>query len=116
MDQVLNAPMIAEPLGLFDCCGVRDGAACAIGTTPEIARALGKTDIVTVKALQLATSNGWEIQSQGWHGNYFHTTRVAATKAYDEAGITDPRAQLSMIEVHESFTVRELVRSEEHTS
>ena len=57
---VLNAPMIAEPLGLFDCCGVSDGAACAIVTTPEIARALGKKDIVTVKALQLSVSNGVE--------------------------------------------------------
>src|SRR5690606_10535951 len=38
MDAVLNAPMVAEPLGLFDCCGVSDGAACAIVTTPEIAR------------------------------------------------------------------------------
>ena len=27
-DEALNAPMIAEPLGLFDCCGVSDGAAC----------------------------------------------------------------------------------------
>src|SRR3546814_14124766 len=52
MEQVLNAPMIAEPLGLFDCCGVSDGAACAIVTTPEIARRLGKKDIITVKALQ----------------------------------------------------------------
>jgi len=33
----LKAPMIAEPLGLFDCCGVSDGAAAAIVTTPEIA-------------------------------------------------------------------------------
>src|SRR3546814_14363871 len=95
MDQVLNAPMIAEPLGLFDCCGVSDGAACAIVTTPEIARALGKTDIVTVKALQLAPSNGWEMQAQGWKGSYFHTTGCAANKAYDEAGDTQPRAQLT---------------------
>ena len=87
MDTVLNAPMIAEPLGLFDCCGVSDGAACAIVTTPEIARALGKKDLVTVKALQIATSNGWEIQQGGgWNGSFFHTTRVAAAKAYDEAG------------------------------
>ena len=32
MDTVLNAPMIAEPLGLFDCCGVSDGSAAAIVT------------------------------------------------------------------------------------
>ena len=58
METILNAPIIAEPLGLFDCCGVSDGAACAIVTTPEIARSLGKTDLVTVKALQLSLSAG----------------------------------------------------------
>src|SRR6202142_2836736 len=57
-EMCLNAPMIAEPLGLIDCCGVSDGAACAIVTTPEIARSLGKKDLITVKALQLALSNG----------------------------------------------------------
>ena len=58
IDTVLNAPMIAEPLGLFDCCGVSDGAACAIVTTPEIARSLGKKDMISVKALQVSVSNG----------------------------------------------------------
>jgi acetyl-CoA C-acetyltransferase len=113
MDTVLNAPMIAEPLGLFDCCGVSDGAACAIVTTPEIARALGKKDLVTVKALQLATSNGWELQGSGWDGSYFHTTRVAATKAYQEAGITKPREQVSLMEVHDCFSITELVTMED---
>ncbi len=112
-EQVLNAPMIAEPLGLFDCCGVSDGAACAIVTTPEIARALGKKDIVTVKALQLSSSNGWELQGAGWDGTYFHTTRVAAAKAYQEAGITDPRRQISLTEVHDCFSITELVTMED---
>jgi acetyl-CoA C-acetyltransferase len=113
MDQALNAPTIAAPLGLFDCCGVSDGAACAIVTTPEIARSLGKTDIVTVKALQIASSNGWEAQGSGWNGSYFHTTRVAAAKAYDEAGITNPREQLSLMEVHDCFSITELVTMED---
>lgn len=113
MDTVLNAPMIAEPLGLFDCCGVSDGAACAIVTTPEIARSLGKKDLVTVKALQIATSNGWELQGNGWDGSYFHTTRVAAARAYDEAGITRPRDQLSLMEVHDCFSITELVTMED---
>src|SRR5262249_5224067 len=64
-EQVLNAPITAEPLGLYDCCGVSDGAAAAIVTTPEIARARGRKDLVTVKALQLAVSNGLESQHQG---------------------------------------------------
>jgi acetyl-CoA C-acetyltransferase len=114
LDTVLNAPMIAEPLGLFDCCGVSDGAACAIVTTPEIARSLGKADLVTVKALQISSSNGWELQQGGgWNGSYFHTTRVAAKRAYDEAGVTDPRAQISLTEVHDCFSITELVTMED---
>src|SRR5271169_3230466 len=112
-EMCLNAPMIAEPLGLFDCCGVSDGAACAIVTTPEIARALGKTDIITVKAIQMAVSNGWEIQGSGWSGSYCPTTRIAAGRAYEEAGITDPRRQISMIEVHDCFSITELVTMED---
>lgn len=110
---VLGAPMIAEPLGLFDCCGVSDGAACAIVTTPEIARALGKHDLVTVKALQLAVSNGWELQGRGWDGSYVHTTRIAAARAYGEAGVTDPGEQISLMEVHDCFSITELVTMED---
>jgi len=113
IDTAINAPMIAEPLGLFDCCGVSDGAACAIVTTPEIAKALGKNDIVAVKAMQLVTSNGWEMQSQEWDGSYLHTTRLAAKKAYLEAGISDPKKQVSLTEVHDCFSVTELVTMED---
>ncbi len=111
--KVLNAPIIAEPLGLFDCCGVSDGSACAIVTTPEIARSLGKTDLITVKALQLAVSNGLEAQHNSWDGSYFVTTRQAATRAYKEAGITKPREQVSLFEVHDCFSITELVTMED---
>ena len=112
-ETVLKAPMVAEPLGLYDCCGVSDGAACAIVTTPDIARGLGKRDLVSVKALQLAVSNGTEAQHNSWDGTHFVTTRIAAKRAYEEAGITDPRAQLSLIEVHDCFSVTELVTMED---
>ncbi len=112
-EQVMNAPMIAEPLGLFDCCGVSDGAAAAIVTTPEIAKALGKKDIVTVKAMQLAVSNGLESQHNSWDGSYFHTARIAAKKAYMEAGIQKPREEVSMMEVHDCFSITELVTMED---
>ncbi len=112
-EQCLNAPVIAAPLGLFDCCGVSDGAAAAIVTTPDIARAMGKRDLVTFKALQLTVSNGWELQSSEWDGSYVHTARIAAKKAYEEAGITDPRKELSMTEVHDCFSITELVTMED---
>jgi acetyl-CoA C-acetyltransferase len=111
--QVLEAPMVAWPLGVFDCCGVSDGAACAIVTTPERARALGRRDAVAIKALQLVPSNGYELSHQGWDGAHTPTTRAAARRAYAEAGITDPRRELSSIEVHDCFSITELVLMED---
>jgi acetyl-CoA C-acetyltransferase len=113
MEQILNAPMIAEPLGLFDCCGVSDGAAAAIVTTPEIARALGKKDLVTIKALQLSISSGVESTMRDWDGSYVPNTRAAAKRAYLEAGITNPRRELSLMEVHDCFSITELVTMED---
>jgi acetyl-CoA C-acetyltransferase len=111
--QVLRAPIIAEPLGLYDCAGVSDGAAAVIVTTPEIARSLGKRDLVTFKALQVAVSNGWEMQSNEWDGSYIHTTRIGAKRAYAEAGIENPRDEISMTEVHDCFSITELVTMED---
>ncbi|MAS03668.1 MAG: acetyl-CoA acetyltransferase [Ahrensia sp.] len=112
-ETVLNAPMIAEPLGVFDCCGVSDGAACAIVTTPEIARSLGKTDLITIKALQISVSNGLESGFNTWDGSYFHTARIASKRAYEEAGVTRPREEISLAEVHDCFSVTELVTMED---
>lgn len=113
METILGAPMIADPLGLFDCCGVSDGAACAIVTTPEIAQSLGKTNPVTVKAIQLCASNGWEMQFGAWDGSYVANTREAARRAYAEAGMANPRADLGLTEVHDCFSITELVTMED---
>jgi acetyl-CoA C-acetyltransferase len=112
-EQALKAPIIAEPLGLYDCAGVSDGAAAVIVARPDIARAMGKRDLVTFKSLQLAVSNGWEMHSNEWDGSYVHTARIAARRAYAEAGITGPREQISMTEVHDCFSITELVTMED---
>ena len=113
METILNSPMIADPIGLFDCCGVSDGSACAIVTTPEIARSLGKKDLVTIKAIQLSISSGTETTMRDWDGSYVRNTRTAATRAYKEAGISNPREQLSLMEVHDCFSITELVTMED---
>jgi acetyl-CoA C-acetyltransferase len=112
-EQIMASPIIAHPLGLFDCCGVSDGAACAIVTTPEIAKRLGKKNLVSVKALQLALSSGEEIGYNDWDGDHFMTTSKASTVAYKEAGITNPREEISMMEVHDCFSITELVTMED---
>jgi len=112
-EQVMAAPIIAHPLGLYDCCGVSDGAACAIVTTPEIAKKLGKKDFITVKALQIALSSGQEVGYNDWDGDHFMTTTKCSTKAYEEAGIKNPREEISMMEVHDCFSITELVTLED---
>ncbi len=113
IDQVMAAPIIAHPLGLFDCCGVSDGAACAIVTTVEKARDMGFKNPVTVKALNLALSSGQEIAFNNWDGDHFVTTDKCSTKAYEEAGITNPREEISMMELHDCFSITELVTYED---
>ena len=113
VDAILAAPIIAEPLGLFDCCGVSDGAACAIVTTVEKAREMGYKDFVTVKALQLSLSNGTEAQHDSWDFDHFVTTEIAAQRAYREAGVTNPREEISMMEVHDCFSIAELLHIED---
>lgn len=112
-DQVLNAPMVAYPLGVLDCCGVSDGAACAIVTTVENAKKMGRKDMVVIKAMQLAPSNGWEMSSSEWDGAHTVTTRLAAERAYREAGISKPLKELDLFEVHDCFSITELVLMED---
>jgi len=112
-DTIMAAPLIAEPLGLFDCCGVSDGSACAIVTTVEKAKEMGYKDFVSVKALQLSLSNGTEVGHDSWDFDHFITTEIAAKRAYAEAGVKNPRDEISMMEVHDCFSITELVTYED---
>jgi acetyl-CoA C-acetyltransferase len=82
-------------------------------TTPEIARALGKRDLVTIKAIQLSASSGREWGTDQWDGSYVQNTRNAAAAAYREAGIRHPREEISALEVHDCFSITELVTMED---
>jgi acetyl-CoA C-acetyltransferase len=114
IEQIMGAPMIAYPLGLFDCCGVSDGSACAIVTTPEIAKKIKPNDdLVSVKALQVSVSSGEEAIYTDWDGSGMLTTREAARRAYQEAGISNPREEISMMEVHDCFSITEFATMED---
>ncbi len=108
VEQALRAPMIAWPLGLFDCCGVSDGAAVAIITTPEIARTF-RDDYILVKGMGLAIGGKQGTLRDDFDFVHFPETVAAAKQAYEQAGISDPRKQISMAEVHDCFTITELI-------
>jgi acetyl-CoA C-acetyltransferase len=69
--------------------------------------------MVAIKALQLAASNGVEAGHSSWDGSYTLTTRKAAERAYVEADIKKPRKELDLIEVHDCFSITELIVMED---
>jgi len=107
IDTIMKAPIIAWPLGLFDCCGVSDGAAVAIVARADWAKKM-RPDPIYVKALQVAASSGEELMHTAWDGSHVETTYRAGVQAYKEAGIKNPRAELSVMEVHDCFSITEL--------
>jgi acetyl-CoA C-acetyltransferase len=112
IDDVMNAPIVAWPLGLFDCCGVSDGAAAAIVVSADKAKDY-RPDPVYVKALQIAASSGEELMCTDWDYAHVESTVHASQRAYREAGITNPRDEISMMEVHDCFSITELTEYED---
>jgi len=109
IDDALKAPMIAWPLGRFDCCAMSDGAAALVVTRPEIANKMKhKDDYVVVKANALAIDSTFPMYRPGYSWLGFPATKRAAAMAYEEAGVKDPRKEISFAEVHDCFTSTEL--------
>jgi acetyl-CoA C-acetyltransferase len=112
IETIMKAPIIAWPLGLYDCCGVSDGAAAAIICRAERAKDFRK-DPVYVKAVQISLTSGRELYHTSWDGASVETTYKGAIQAYKEAGINNPRDEISMFEVHDCFSITELLTYED---
>jgi acetyl-CoA C-acetyltransferase len=108
LEQAVNAPMVAWPLGLFDCCGVSDGAAAAIITRADMAKNF-RADPIYVKACQIAVGPTEGHINPGYDYAHVEETHRAGLAAYAEAGIKDPRKEISTAEVHDCFSITELV-------
>ncbi|MBI3953361.1 MAG: acetyl-CoA acetyltransferase [Chloroflexi bacterium] len=111
-DQYINAPWISWPLGLYDCCANIDGAAACVICKPEIARHI-KDNYALLKASALAVGDRTNSIHQRYDYVHVDENLVAARIAYEQAGIKDPAKELSTAEVHDAFTVNELVICED---
>ena len=112
LEQAVNAPMIAYPLGLYDCCGVSDGAAAAIITRADLAKKF-RPDPIYIKAAQICQG-----PREGWLSQIYDLAHVEETyrgglAAYKEAGIKNPRKEISIAEVHDCFSITELTIMED---
>jgi acetyl-CoA C-acetyltransferase len=107
-DTVINATKVAEPLTLLDCSPLTDGAAAVILTTVDRAKKSGKPYAVFRASAQatdyIALHNRRDLAS-------IPSVAKAAEKAYKQADITQDK--LDVVEVHDCFTIAELVVTEE---
>ena len=112
VDAVENAPQISGMIGLYDACPTTDGAAAVVLTRAELAGS-GKKAVVR----GIATSNDLGYFTVYFSDRFdflgFEATRNAARRAYEEAGITDPLSQIDVAEVHDCFTITEVVNYED---
>ena len=109
---ICNSPLIAGPLGVFDCSGVSDGSAAAIVVRAEDAHRYCENPLY-VKALSFVAGPAAGPMDPDYDYTTFPEVVASATDAYQQAGITDPRAELAMAEVHDCFTPTELVLMED---
>ena len=112
IEQVVNAPMIAYPLGLYDCCGVSDGAAAAIVTRADMAKSF-RADPIYIKSLQICQGPREGFMNPNFDFAHVEETCRGGAAAYAEAGIRNPREEISTAEVHDCFTITELTIMED---
>jgi acetyl-CoA C-acetyltransferase len=112
VDAICNAPTVAGRLGVFDCAGVADGSAAAIVVRAEDAHRYTDKPLY-IKALSFVAGNGSGLIDPSYDYTTFPEVVQCAADAYAQAGITDPRHELAMAEVHDCFTPTELVLMED---
>ena len=109
MEQIRKSPMICEPyLTIMDCSGVSDGCACAILTSTEDAKKY-RPDPMYIKAAEIVASSGTGLYETSYDYTTVLETEAAVTRAYKKAGITNPTEQLDLVELHDCFTITEIV-------
>jgi acetyl-CoA C-acetyltransferase len=111
VEDVLKARIISWPFGLFDCAAQSDGASAVILTRADLAKEV-RDDHVLVKAVTVACSEHPQRDPNfdflGWK-----PTQVAARDAYAMAGISDPFKEIDVVQLHDCFTLTEMLSYED---
>jgi acetyl-CoA C-acetyltransferase len=114
VEQVMAAPRVAEPLGVLDSTPTTDGAAAVFVASRKWAERHARRYAI-IEGVGLAVTDGYYAVHYRETSDFlgFASTRHAAQTAYAQAGITDPRSQLDLVECHDCFTITEIVNTED---
>lgn len=105
---VSNAPMIASPLTSYDISWPADGAVALVLTTVKKARELNPKPV-------LIAGVGWASETVSLESSDAGKARsvsMSAKQAYDRAGIKDPKNEIDIAEIDDTFSYRELIHME----
>jgi acetyl-CoA C-acetyltransferase len=111
-EKIAASPLVAGRLGVFDCSGVSDGSACALICRTEDAHRYTDRPMY-VKALSMVAGPADGPIDPAYDYTSFPEVVHASNDAYKQAGVTNPREQLSLAEVHDCFTPTEIVLMED---
>jgi len=111
-EQICRMAAVAGKLSVFDCAGVADGAAGVILCRAEDAHKYSDNPLY-IKALSMVAGTGAGSLDPGYDYTTLDECRWAADDAYSQAGVTDPRNEIAMAEVHDCFTPTELLLMED---
>ncbi len=114
LEEVMKSQMVANPLTVLDSCPTTDGAACVIMVRAEDVDKK-KHNPIFIKGLGLSVSTGWDLPFFDPNHDFlsFEATRQAAKTAYKQAGITNPIEEIDLVEVHDCFSIVELITYED---
>jgi acetyl-CoA C-acetyltransferase len=110
VQDVVNSPMVSDPLHRLDCCVMSDGGGALIVARPEIARELSRKN---GRPLVMVRGTG-EAPKHGMGGQIDLTYSAAAfsgPRAFSEAGITP--ADIQYASLYDSFTITVLMQLED---
>lgn len=112
VEQVERAPRLSGPIGLLDACPTTDGAAAVV--LMRRGSASGRRAAL-IEGIAMSNDVGYFTAQYSTRFDFlgFESTRNAARAAYDQAGVTDPLAQVDVAEVHDCFTITEVVNYED---
>jgi acetyl-CoA C-acetyltransferase len=111
-EKIASSPIVAGRLGVFDCSGVSDGAACALIVRADDAHRYTDRPLY-VKALSMVAGPASGPIDPGYDYTTFPEVARCVQDAYRQAGVSDPRREISLAEVHDCFTPTEIVLMED---
>ena len=105
VEEVLDSPLVADPLHRLDCCVITDGGGALVVVSPAVARSLDRTCVEVL-------GQGEAHKHSTGRAELTHTGAVwSGPRAFEEAGVTP--SDIDYVSIYDSFTITALLTIED---